>query len=121
MLFRFLGPSRCRPLVVGRPNIIDIDSGCRCAHIWNLSNPHNHADLDRMQMWCDGGLVADHERAWARHQTITELAHVRVGQMLRQQRFALVQPAAGAEVEQRSVADYDTALGVAGFDEPVAL
>ena len=38
--------------------------------------------------------------------------------MLRQQRFALVQPAAGAEVEQRSVADYDTALGVAGFDEP---
>ena len=41
--------------------------------------------------------------------------------MLRQQRFALVQPAAGAEVEQRSLADYDTALGVAGFDEPVAL
>jgi hypothetical protein len=32
--------------------------------------------------------------------------------MLRQQRFALVQPAAGAEVERRSLADYDTALGV---------
>ena len=57
----------------------------------------------------------------ARPQTITNLAHLRAGQMLRQQRFALVQPAAGAEVEQCSLADHDTALGVAGFDEPVAL
>jgi hypothetical protein len=79
------------------------------------------ADLDRVRVWCDGGLVADHERAWARHQTITDPAHLKAGQMLRQQRFALVQPAMGAEVERRRLADYDAALGVAGFDEPVAL
>ncbi|MFL5513844.1 MAG: IS21 family transposase [Gemmatimonadales bacterium] len=79
------------------------------------------ADLDRVRVWCDGGLVADHERAWARHQTITDPAHLKAGQMLRQQRFPLVRPAAAAEVEQRRLADYDTALGVAGFDEPVPL
>jgi transposase len=79
------------------------------------------ADLDRVRVWCDGGLVADHERVWARHQTITDPAHVNAAQILRQQRFALVQPGAGADVEKRRLADYDTALGVAGFDEPVAL
>ena len=41
--------------------------------------------------------------------------------MLRQQRLAVVPPAAETEVEQRRLIDYDTALGVAGFDEPVAL
>ena len=46
----------------------------------------------------------------------------RVGaQLLRQQRFALVQPATETEVEQRRLIDYDTALGVAGFEGPVAL
>ena len=79
------------------------------------------ADLDRVRVWCDGGLVADHERTWARHQTITDPTHMKAGEMLRQQRFALVPPAATAEVEQRRLADYDTALGVAGFDESVAL
>jgi hypothetical protein len=56
--------------------------------------------------------------AWARHQTISDPAHVKAAQMLRHQRFALVQPANETfpqerpEVERRSLADYDTALGV---------
>jgi transposase len=79
------------------------------------------ADLDRVRVWCDGGLVADHERVWARHQTISDPAHVGAAQMLRQQRFALRPPASKTEVEQRRLIDYDTALGVAGFDEEVAL
>jgi transposase len=79
------------------------------------------ADLDRARVWCDGGLVADHERVWARHQTITDPAHVRAAQLLRQQRFTLIPPATETEVEQRSLIDYDTALGVAEFDEEVAL
>ena len=79
------------------------------------------ADLDRVRVWCEGGVVADHERVWARHQTISDPAHVTAAQLLRQQRFALVQPAAETEVEQRRLADYDTALGVAKFDEEVAL
>jgi transposase len=79
------------------------------------------ADLDRVRVWCEGGLVADHLRIWARHQTISDPAHVRAAQMLRQQRFALVPPATETEVEQRRLIDYDAALGVAEFDAGVAL
>jgi transposase len=77
------------------------------------------ADLDRIQVWCDGSLVADHERAWARHQTISDPAHVKAAQLLRQQRFTVV-PATEIQVEQRSLAIYDTALEVAEFDTEVA-
>ena len=34
------------------------------------------ADLDRVRVFCDGRIVADHERVWARHQTITDPAHL---------------------------------------------
>jgi non-heme chloroperoxidase len=34
-----------------------------------------HADLDRVRASCAGRLVADHERCWARHQTITDPPH----------------------------------------------
>jgi transposase len=74
------------------------------------------ADLDRVRVWCDGDLVADHVRVWARHQTISDPAHVRAAQILRQQRFAVVRPVAETEVAVRPLTDYDTALGVAGFD-----
>ena len=30
------------------------------------------ADLDRVRVFCDGQTVADHERVWAWHQTITD-------------------------------------------------
>ena len=79
------------------------------------------ADLDRVRVWCEGGVVADHERVWARHQTISDPAHVNAAQLLRQQRFTLIPPATETEVEQRSLIDYDTALGEAEFDEGVAL
>jgi transposase len=78
-------------------------------------------DLDRVRVWCDGDVVADHERVWARHQTISDPAHVKAAQLLRQQRFTVVQPATETEVEQRRLIDYDTVLGVAGFEGPVAL
>jgi transposase len=79
------------------------------------------ADLDRVRVWCEGGLVADHVRVWARHQTISDPTHIRAAQILRQQRFALVPPTTETEVEQRPLTDYDTALGVTGFDGEVAL
>jgi transposase len=71
------------------------------------------ADLERVRVWCEGGLVADHGRIWARHQTISDPAHVKAAQLLRQQRLAVVRPATETEVEQRRLADYDSALGVA--------
>jgi transposase len=79
------------------------------------------ADLDRVRVWCEGGVVADHERVWARHQTISDPAHVKAAQILRQQRFTLIPPATETEVDQRSLIDYDSALGVSGFDEGMAL
>jgi hypothetical protein len=33
------------------------------------------ADLDQVQVFCDGKTVADHERVWAWHQTITDPEH----------------------------------------------
>ncbi len=79
------------------------------------------ADLDRVRVWCEGGLVADHTRIWARHHTISDPSHVGAAQIMRQQRFTLVQPATEPEVEQRRLIDYDTALGVAESDAGVAL
>jgi transposase len=70
------------------------------------------ADLDRLQVWCDGQLVADHRRVWARHQTISHPEHVVAAKLLRQGRADLVRPAQAAEVETRNLSDYDTALGL---------
>jgi hypothetical protein len=69
------------------------------------------ADLQRVRVLCDGRLVADHDRVWARHQTITDPAHAAAARLLRRERITIVRPRE-AEVEIRSLADYDTALGL---------
>lgn len=73
-------------------------------------------DLSRVKAVCDGRLVADHERVWAWHQTISDPVHVAAAKALRQQRVGVLRPVTGPvsapEVEQRSLADYDTALGL---------
>ena len=64
-------------------------------------------------MACDGRLVADHERCWARHQTITDPGHL-------PRRGALRAPSGPAppgrrptaEVELRCLTDYDAAFGL---------
>jgi transposase len=73
------------------------------------------AGLDRVQMHCDGQLVADHPRCWARHQTISDPAHLRAAARLRQQRAALgaTQHRRDADqVQLRRLADYDVAFGL---------
>lgn len=74
------------------------------------------ADLDRVQVWCDGQPVADHVRIWARHQTISDTEHLVAAKLLRRARADLVRPPrpTAAEVETRNLADYDTALGLDG-------
>ncbi len=71
------------------------------------------ADLDRVRVRCDGHTVADHDRVWARHQTISDPEHVAAARVLRRDRIGLVRPARAPEVEIRCLADYDTALGLA--------
>ena len=71
------------------------------------------ADLARVRALCEGRVVADHERSWARHQTLSADEHVTAARALRAQRVGLLRPApTGAEVEIRSLSDYDTALGL---------
>ena len=72
-------------------------------------------------MTCDGSLVADHERVWAKHQTISDLEHLVAAKVLRRGRIDLVRPSAQTEVEIRSLAAYDAALGIAtGAEERMA-
>ena len=74
------------------------------------------ADLSRVQALCGGKLVADHERIWAWHQTLSDPDHVAAAKVLRRKRIGVVRPAPEPDVEQRCLADYDTALGVADLD-----
>jgi transposase len=70
------------------------------------------ADLTRVRVLCDGRTVADHERAWAKHQTISDPDHVAAAKLLRRERIGLVRPTAETDVEIRALSDYDTALGL---------
>ncbi|HEX5142501.1 MAG TPA: IS21 family transposase [Mycobacterium sp.] len=70
------------------------------------------ADLHRVRVLCDGRAVADHGRLWARHQSVSDPAHVAAAKLLRRKRLELPRPATQPEVEVRRLADYDVALGL---------
>ncbi len=70
------------------------------------------ADLHRVQGFCDGRVVADHDRLWARHQSVSDPEHVAAARALRRDRISVLRPAPEPEVEQRALTDYDTALGL---------
>jgi hypothetical protein len=73
------------------------------------------ADLERVRAWCDGQLVADHQRCWARHQTITDPDHAQAAARLRAEHRATTHDEPGdepGEVELRCLADYDRVLGL---------
>jgi transposase len=72
------------------------------------------ADLARVRVLCDGKPVADHERVWAWHQSLADPDHVTAAKALRRNRAGPLRPAPEPEVEQRCLADYDTALGLDG-------
>jgi len=75
------------------------------------------ADLERVRAYCAGRLVADHQRIWARHQTVTDPAHRQTAIALRHDRMALVGRPVEPDVQIRCLTDYDQALGV---DEGIA-
>jgi transposase len=73
-----------------------------------------HADLERVRVFCDGNVVAGHERIWARHQTLSLDEHVAAAKALRTARVGLLRPAPPVhEVATRALSDYDHALGLA--------
>jgi transposase len=77
------------------------------------------AGLDRVRALCAGQLVADHERSWSWHQTVTDPEHKAAASALRRQRVGMLRPAGPEpEVEQRSLDVYDALAG--GGDEGAA-
>ena len=70
------------------------------------------ADLDRVRVRADGRLVADHQRVWARHMTVTDPVHVATALQLRE-RFA--EPRCVDDTGLlRDLGDYDRAFGLDG-------
>jgi len=72
------------------------------------------ADLARVRVLCEGQVVADHQRVWAWHQSITDPAHRAAAQALRHQRAAVLRRPAEPQVQIRALADYDAAFGTGG-------
>lgn len=74
------------------------------------------ADLEHVTVTCGSANVAQHERCWAAHQTLTDPEHLAAARAFRGQRLTAV-PAALTEVEQRRLSDYDDLFGLTGADE----
>jgi transposase len=72
------------------------------------------ADLARVRVLCDGQAVADHQRIWAWHQSISDPGHVAAARALRRQRVTALRRPPEPEVQIRALAGYDIALGVDG-------
>jgi transposase len=69
------------------------------------------ASLDKVKVFCAGKAVAEHDRVWARHQTLHDPAHLAAAKSLRRERLEVVRPAGEAEVQIRALSDYDVLLG----------
>jgi transposase len=72
------------------------------------------ADLARVRVFCDGQPVADHERAWAWHQSISDPAHLAAARAIRRQRVTALHRPQEPQVQVRSLADYDAVFGTDG-------
>jgi transposase len=72
------------------------------------------ADLHRVRALCEGRLVADHERIWSWHQTISHPEHVAAAAALRRERVNRLRRVTEPEVQIRCLHDYDAALGLDG-------
>ncbi len=70
------------------------------------------ADAEHITVTCDGRPVAHHVRCWAAGQTITDPAHRDAAADLRAARRLAAVPAVAAEVEHRSLDDYDRLFGL---------
>ena len=63
------------------------------------------ADLARVRAFCDGQVVADHERAWAWHQSISDPGHIAAARAMRRDRDTALHRPPEPEVQIRALAD----------------
>ena len=76
-------------------------------------NVEIRVDLEEVTVNCAGELVARHPRSWARHRTVTDPDHDLARKALRAARAGIGPMTGDDEVEQRDLAAYDEATGVA--------
>jgi transposase len=69
------------------------------------------ADLHTVRISRAGAVVGEHERCWARQQTVTDPAHRTAAQAMRQAYQDRPRSRAAAQVACRDLADYDRILG----------
>ncbi|MFI0451243.1 IS21 family transposase [Actinomadura sp. 6N118] len=70
------------------------------------------ADLTQVTATCGGRTVAQHERCWASHQTITAPEHDTAARDFRRRHLAPATPATATQVQQRRLTDYDRMFGL---------
>lgn len=70
--------------------------------------------LEHVLVSCEGVVVARHDRCWARHQTITDPKHAAAAAILRRARQQQPSAPVDAQVEYRSLDDYDRIFGLDG-------
>jgi hypothetical protein len=70
------------------------------------------ADLERVRVRCEGRIVAEHVRTWARGATVTDPVHVERAAWLRKQFQQPRAVAASGDDLTRDLADYDRAFGL---------
>jgi len=98
---------------LGRDHYVRLDSNDYSVHPGVIGRRIDiHANLTKVRVFCDGRQVADHERVWAKHQTISAPDHLAAARALRRDRLEILRPTREPEVEQRRLTDYDTALGL---------
>jgi RNase P/RNase MRP subunit p29 len=74
-------------------------------------------DLDRVRVGCEGRVVAEHRRVWARGTTLTDPAHVQIAAGLRKQFQQPRVVAVGGDDLVRDLSDYDRAFGLNDAEE----
>lgn len=103
----------CASLRLPRDHYVRLDSNDYSVHPGAVGRRVLvRADLGRVQAFCDGERVADHERLWATHQTLSDPNHVEVAKVLRRKHISAARPIPEPEVAIRSLNDYDAALGI---------
>lgn len=71
----------------------------------------------RVEVRCEGQVIADHERCWDHHQVIRDVEHIQIAKQLRAQYSTrplrpVVEPR-GIEVPTRALSAYDSVFGLA--------
>ena len=101
-----------KSLILPRDHYVRLDANDYSVHPAVIGQRVDvQADLHRVRVHADGRLVADHPRAWARHQVITEATHLAAAKAMRRERVTIVRVNPHTEVENRPLGVYDDALG----------